>query len=186
VSVEPWSYLLLREPTMTSRPCSSFRSSDPTGAISSIPGARHCRPEPGPRRPAQVGGHQREGHWGHRQARESDEFGHGQARRVAWSKNARDVDRSGRVPSRCGARARVVDGSSCGALGPRHIRVALPGAGPHGAECGWASVISDEQCDELEGDCPAFARDMADTTLKDLELLPQDELEDPEAPRPSN
>jgi predicted unusual protein kinase regulating ubiquinone biosynthesis (AarF/ABC1/UbiB family) len=52
--------------------------------------------------------------------------------------------------------------------------------------CGWAPGISDDQRDELEEDCCAFARDMADTTLKDLELLLRDELEDPEVPGPSN
>jgi hypothetical protein len=51
---------------------------------------------------------------------------------------------------------------------------------------GWAPGISDDQCDELEQDCAAFARDMADAALKDLELLPQDELEAPEVPRPPN
>jgi hypothetical protein len=44
---------------------------------------------------------------------------------------------------------------------------------------GWAPGISDDQCDELETDFTAFAREMADATLKDLELLPQDELEAP-------
>jgi hypothetical protein len=48
----------------------------------------------------------------------------------------------------------------------------------------WAPGISDTQCDELEEDCPSFARDMADAALKDLELLQQDALEDPEAPEP--
>jgi hypothetical protein len=42
---------------------------------------------------------------------------------------------------------------------------------------GWAPGISDDQCDELEADCTAFTREMADATLKDLELLPQDESE---------
>jgi hypothetical protein len=51
---------------------------------------------------------------------------------------------------------------------------------------GWAQGISDDQCDELEGDCAAFARDMADAALKDLELLPRDEPEDLEVPGPSN
>jgi hypothetical protein len=32
----------------------------------------------------------------------------------------------------------------------------------------------------------AFAHNMADAALKDLELLPQDEPEDPEVPGPSN
>jgi hypothetical protein len=40
---------------------------------------------------------------------------------------------------------------------------------------GWAPGASDKQCDELEEDCAAFAREMANTTLNDLELLPQDE-----------
>jgi hypothetical protein len=31
-----------------------------------------------------------------------------------------------------------------------------------------------------------FARDMADAALKDLELLPHNALEDPEAPGPSS
>jgi hypothetical protein len=44
---------------------------------------------------------------------------------------------------------------------------------------GWAPGICDAQCDELEEDC-------ADATLKDLELLPQDASEDPEAPEPSS
>jgi hypothetical protein len=53
------------------------------------------------------------------------------------------------------------------------------------ALCGdWAPSISDVQCDELEEDCASFARDMADAALKDLELLPQDAPEDPEAPEP--
>jgi hypothetical protein len=39
---------------------------------------------------------------------------------------------------------------------------------------GWAPGISDTQCDKLEDDCASFARDMADTALKDLEPLPQD------------
>jgi hypothetical protein len=51
---------------------------------------------------------------------------------------------------------------------------------------GWAPGISDDQCDELEEDCAAFARDMADAALKDLELLPREESEDPEVPGPSN
>jgi hypothetical protein len=51
---------------------------------------------------------------------------------------------------------------------------------------GWALGISDDQCDELEEDCAAFARDMADTSLKDLELLPQDELEAQGVPGPPN
>jgi hypothetical protein len=49
---------------------------------------------------------------------------------------------------------------------------------------GWAPGISDNQCDELKADCAAFAREMADTALKDLELLPQDESEAPGVPRP--
>jgi hypothetical protein len=51
---------------------------------------------------------------------------------------------------------------------------------------GWAPSIFDAQCDELEEDCASFARDMADVALKDLELLPQDAPEDPEAPEPSS
>jgi hypothetical protein len=51
---------------------------------------------------------------------------------------------------------------------------------------GWASGISDDQCDELEEDCAAFAHNMADVALEDLELLPRDEPEDPEVPGPSN
>jgi hypothetical protein len=50
----------------------------------------------------------------------------------------------------------------------------------------WAPGASDEQCDEIEEDCAAFSREMANTTLKDLELLPQDESEAPGGPRPSN
>jgi hypothetical protein len=49
---------------------------------------------------------------------------------------------------------------------------------------GWAPSISDDQCDELEVDCAAFAREMANAALKDLELLPQDELEAPGIPGP--
>jgi hypothetical protein len=51
---------------------------------------------------------------------------------------------------------------------------------------GWAPGISDDQCDELEVDCAAFAREMADAALKDLELLPQNESEVPGAPGPPN
>jgi hypothetical protein len=51
---------------------------------------------------------------------------------------------------------------------------------------GCAPGISDDQCDEVEEDCAAFARDMADAALKDLELLPRDEPEDPEALGPSS
>jgi hypothetical protein len=51
---------------------------------------------------------------------------------------------------------------------------------------GWAPGVSDEQCDELEEDYPAFSRDVADATLKDLELLPQDESEAPRVPGPPN
>jgi hypothetical protein len=39
----------------------------------------------------------------------------------------------------------------------------------------WAPGISDDQCNKLEMDCAAFAREMADAALKDLKLLPQDE-----------
>jgi hypothetical protein len=46
---------------------------------------------------------------------------------------------------------------------------------------GWAHGIFEAQCDELEEDYASFARDMADTTMKDLELLPQDAPEEPEA-----
>jgi hypothetical protein len=49
---------------------------------------------------------------------------------------------------------------------------------------GRAPSISDEQCDDLEEDCAPFTHNMADTTLKDLELLPQGASEDPEAPEP--
>jgi hypothetical protein len=49
---------------------------------------------------------------------------------------------------------------------------------------GWAPGISNDQCDELEVDFTAFAREMADAALKDLELLPQDELEAPGVPAP--
>jgi hypothetical protein len=51
---------------------------------------------------------------------------------------------------------------------------------------GWAPGASDEQCDELEEDCAAFAREMADAALKDLELLPQEEPEALGVPGPPN
>jgi hypothetical protein len=51
---------------------------------------------------------------------------------------------------------------------------------------GWAPGVSDDQCDELETDYTAFAREMADATLKDLELLPQNELEVPGVLGPHN
>jgi hypothetical protein len=63
---------------------------------------------------------------------------------------------------------------------------ALPGAGPNNAEWRLGPGISDDQCDKLELDCAAFARDMAETALKDLELLPQDESEAPGVPGPPN
>jgi hypothetical protein len=50
----------------------------------------------------------------------------------------------------------------------------------------WAPGVSDEQCDELEEDCAAFAREMADAALKNLELLPQDRSEAPGVPEPPN
>jgi hypothetical protein len=49
---------------------------------------------------------------------------------------------------------------------------------------GWAPGISDDQCDELGVDCAAFAREMADAALKNLERLPQDESEAQGVPRP--
>jgi hypothetical protein len=51
---------------------------------------------------------------------------------------------------------------------------------------GWAPGISNDQCDELEVDCVAFAREMADVALKDLELLPQNKSEAPGVPGPPN
>jgi hypothetical protein len=51
---------------------------------------------------------------------------------------------------------------------------------------GWAPGISDDQCDKLEADCAAFAHEMADAALKDLEFLPQDEPEAPEVLGPPN
>jgi DNA repair exonuclease SbcCD ATPase subunit len=50
----------------------------------------------------------------------------------------------------------------------------------------WALGIPGDQCDELEQDCAAFAREMADAALKDPELLPQDEPEAPKVPGPPN
>jgi hypothetical protein len=49
---------------------------------------------------------------------------------------------------------------------------------------GWAPGIPDDRYDELEQDCASFAREMADATLKDLELLPQDEPKASKAPGP--
>jgi hypothetical protein len=51
---------------------------------------------------------------------------------------------------------------------------------------GWALGIFDDQCDELEKDCATFASDVTNATLKDLELLPRDESEDPEDRGPLN
>jgi hypothetical protein len=51
---------------------------------------------------------------------------------------------------------------------------------------GWAPGVSYDQCDELEVDCTAFAREMADAVLKDLELLPQNESEALGVPGPQN
>jgi hypothetical protein len=51
---------------------------------------------------------------------------------------------------------------------------------------GRAPGISDTQCNELERDCTSFTRDMANATLKDLELLPHNTPEDPVSPEPSN
>jgi hypothetical protein len=51
---------------------------------------------------------------------------------------------------------------------------------------GCAPGVSDDQCNELETDCAAFAREMADVALKDLELLPQNESEAPGVPGPQN
>jgi hypothetical protein len=49
---------------------------------------------------------------------------------------------------------------------------------------GWPPGISDDQCDELEVDCAAFTLEMADTALKGLKLLPQDESKAPGVPGP--
>jgi hypothetical protein len=49
---------------------------------------------------------------------------------------------------------------------------------------GWAPGVSDDQCDELEVDCAAFTREMANAALKDLELLPQNGSEAPSVPGP--
>jgi hypothetical protein len=49
---------------------------------------------------------------------------------------------------------------------------------------GWAPGISDDQCDELEIDCAAFARETANAALKDLELQAQNESEAPGVPGP--
>jgi hypothetical protein len=51
---------------------------------------------------------------------------------------------------------------------------------------GWAPGFFDDQCNELEVDCAAFACEMADAALKDLELLPQNELEAPGILEPPN
>jgi hypothetical protein len=51
---------------------------------------------------------------------------------------------------------------------------------------GWAPSISDTQCDKLEEDCTAFARDMPATALKDPDLRPGDAPKDPESFRPSS
>jgi hypothetical protein len=51
---------------------------------------------------------------------------------------------------------------------------------------GWAPGISDDQCDELEVDCASLSCEIADASLKDLELLPQDESEAPRVPEPPN
>jgi DNA repair exonuclease SbcCD ATPase subunit len=51
---------------------------------------------------------------------------------------------------------------------------------------GWALSISDDQCNELEMDCAAFACEMADAALTGLELLPQDESKAPRVPGPPN
>jgi hypothetical protein len=51
---------------------------------------------------------------------------------------------------------------------------------------GWALGASDDQCDKLEEGCAAFAREMADAALKDLDFLPQDESEVPGVPGPPN
>jgi hypothetical protein len=51
---------------------------------------------------------------------------------------------------------------------------------------GWAPGASDDQRNELEEDCAAFSREMADAALKDLDLLPQNELEVLRVPGPPN
>jgi hypothetical protein len=51
---------------------------------------------------------------------------------------------------------------------------------------GWAPGASADQRDELEEDCAAFSREMADAALKDLDLLPQNELEVLRVPWPPN
>jgi hypothetical protein len=51
---------------------------------------------------------------------------------------------------------------------------------------GWAPGVSDDQCDELEVDYAAFAREMADAALNDMELLPQNESDASGVPGPPN
>jgi hypothetical protein len=51
---------------------------------------------------------------------------------------------------------------------------------------GWVLGASDDLCNELEEDRAAFAREMADAALKDLELLPQNESEALGVPEPPN
>jgi hypothetical protein len=54
--------LLLLLPFMTSRSCLSLRGPGRAGTVSGILGVGRGRPEPGPRRPTQVGSHQQEGY----------------------------------------------------------------------------------------------------------------------------
>jgi hypothetical protein len=134
----------------------------------------------------QVEGHQREGHQGHRQAREGDECGHGRAWRVTWSENARDADRRGRASSRRGAGLELSTTHCAVHRVLTMFESHYQGLDRTTLNGGWAPGISDDQCDELEEGCAAFARDMADATLKALELLPQDESGAPGVLRPPN
>jgi hypothetical protein len=109
----------------------------------------------------QVGSHQREGHQGHRQARQGDEFGYSRTRCVAWSATPETlIEEVGRLPSV----VRELELST--ARRAVHRVLAMIESHYQGLDRttlsgGWAPGVSNDQCDKLEVDCAAFTRKMA-------------------------
>jgi hypothetical protein len=86
------------------------------------------------------------------------------------------IEEVGRLP---GVVRDLVLSTACCAV---HRVLAMIESHYQGMDCtmlsgGWAPSVSSDQCDKLEVDCAAFTREMADAALKDLELLPRNELE---------
>jgi hypothetical protein len=164
---------------MTSRLHLFFRGSVQAGAISSIPGAGRSRPEPGSR-------HRRKSEAISEKAiGDIAKLGKAMSSAMAGlgvSLGPRTPETLIEVVGRLPGVVRELELLTARRVVHQFLtmfeshyqvlhRTALSGS--------WAPGISDEQCDELEEDCAAFARNIADAALKDLKLLPQDESEAP-------